>query len=430
MDIYVVQPGDTIDSIANMYGVSAAKLIQDNELETPYRLVPGQTIVIAYPKQTYIVKEGDSVTSIANAYDITILQLFRNNPSLSGRDYLIPGETLVISYHTIRQMTTNGFAYPFISTGTLRRTLPNLTYLSIFNYQTTQEGNIITYSDDLEIIELAKEYQTVPLMMLTTLTTQGEPNVDVAYTLLLNDEYQNKNADNILNILKSKGYYGVNIAFNYLNVTNQNLYVNYISKISNRLTSEGYLVFITINPNFKKENSEELFEKIDYSAISQYVNGMMFLEFIWGKNVSPPSPVCSYTNLKTLTEYVITLVPPEKLLIGKPIISFDWALPFIAGRSRAISLTLNATINLAQEVNAVIQFDEPSQTPYFYYYDFNFGLPVEHIVWSIDSRSIHALEGLVLNYDLNGVGIWNIMIYYPQLWLIINSQYDIIKIIE
>jgi LysM repeat protein len=35
MDIYVVQPNDNIYEIAKKFGVSAEKLIQDNELKDP-----------------------------------------------------------------------------------------------------------------------------------------------------------------------------------------------------------------------------------------------------------------------------------------------------------------------------------------------------------------------------------------------------------
>jgi len=38
MDIYVVQPGDTIEEIANMYEITVEKLIRDNELVNPDNL--------------------------------------------------------------------------------------------------------------------------------------------------------------------------------------------------------------------------------------------------------------------------------------------------------------------------------------------------------------------------------------------------------
>lgn len=57
MDIHVVQPGETIYSIAEKYSVSATRLIQDNGLIEPNNLVVGQTIVIVYPEQVYTVQE-------------------------------------------------------------------------------------------------------------------------------------------------------------------------------------------------------------------------------------------------------------------------------------------------------------------------------------------------------------------------------------
>jgi spore germination protein len=156
MDIYVVQPGDTIASIADKYGVTVERLIQSNELHNPNDLVPGQTIVIAYPKQVHTVQEGDTLLSIAGQYGVTVNQLLRNNPYLAGREFIYPDETIVISYNTKGNMVTHGFGYPFISPEIYKKTFPNLTYFSIFNYRATQEGEIFTYYDDTELIKAVR----------------------------------------------------------------------------------------------------------------------------------------------------------------------------------------------------------------------------------------------------------------------------------
>jgi spore germination protein len=44
--IHVVRPGESVYSIGQFYGVSPQKIISDNELENPNRLVIGQTLVI------------------------------------------------------------------------------------------------------------------------------------------------------------------------------------------------------------------------------------------------------------------------------------------------------------------------------------------------------------------------------------------------
>ena len=65
MDIHVVQPGDTMYRLAQQYGVSMERLLQDNQLQNPSQLVVGQTVVIRYPALTHTVKAGDSLYSIA-----------------------------------------------------------------------------------------------------------------------------------------------------------------------------------------------------------------------------------------------------------------------------------------------------------------------------------------------------------------------------
>jgi spore germination protein len=430
MDIYVVQPGDTIDTIANKYGVTELKLILDNGLKNPYGLVPGQSIVITYPIQTHIVQEGDTLDSIARAYGITLMQLLRNNSFLSEREYIYPGETLVISYDTNGKITTNGYAYPFINSNTLIKTLPYLTYLSVFNYWISEEGELLTYSDDMEIINQAKYYGVVPLMMLSSPSFLGDPNIEVIYKILSNEEYRDQIINNVLNILKSSGYYGINILIRGIDESNQKAYIDLFTIVSNILSKEGYQFFLTINPNIKSIDDIIYYERIDYSTISQLVNGIMFLQYVWGTNLGPPSPVSSISELKDYLNYVVTLAPPDRLSVGEPLIGYDWELPYIPGKSHANSLTLDSAILLAHEVGAMIEFDETSQTPFFNYKVTYANLPIEHIVWFIDARSINALGQLTADLSLSGSGVWNIMIYFQQLWTIFNSQYEIVKIIS
>ena len=49
-------------------------------------------------------------------------------------------------------------------------------------------------------------------------------------------------------------------------------------------------------------------------------------------------------------------------------------------------------------------------------------------VWFEDARSVRAKLALAGEYQQAGVSIWNIMRYFPQLWLVLNSLYDIEKL--
>lgn len=429
MYIHVVQPGENLDSIAAYYGVSVNSIILNNGLLNPSSLVPGQTIVIVYPKQTHTVAEGDTIEGIANAYGVTMLQLLRNNPFLSNRTYIYPGETIIISYETGRRISTNGIAYQYINQDTLRKTLPYLTYLSIYNYRATGEGTILSYYDDSEIIRIAKEYGTIPLMLLTTLTIQGEPNPEIALNILTNEELQNTFINEVLTILRAKGFYGINIFYHYMNSTNKVLYDNFTFKISEYLSREGYLLMITINPRINFNGSEIYNEVINYSLISQPVNGVTFLSLIWGTNYAPPLPVISISALQRFITDTISQVSSEIINMGLPIIGYDWELPYTPGYTAANSLTINAALTLADDEGAVIEYDDISQTPYFYYNKYSIDEPVRHIVRFLDARTITGLTDLISEYGLSGITVWNIMVFYEQLWLLINSQYEIEKLI-
>jgi spore germination protein len=429
MELYVVQQGDSIYTIAERFGITVDRLVNDNGLAYPYNLVIGQAIVIAYPKQTHIVQEGETLQSIANAYSVSEMQILRNNSFIFDRGTLMTGETLVISYNTIMSITTNGFTYPYVRKETLIKVLPNLTYLTIFNYSISEGGEVEEYYDDSDVVNTAKEYGVIPLLLAGTLSPQGEPNIKIAYDVLLTEEYQDRSINQFVDIMKQKGYLGMNIVINFLDESNQSLYLNYAQRISERLQQEGLLFFVTNNYGTQESNGSISVEEIDYSKFSMFVNGLIFLKFVWGTNFGPPNPVSSIENLRAITEYATSITSADKIAIGKPVLAYDWQLPYVPDRSYASSMSIDSALYLAYEAGAIIQFDEVSQTPYFYYNQIYFGAPVQHIVWFIDARSIDALNNLIQEYSLNGSGIWNIMIYYPQLWTAINAKFDIIKLI-
>ncbi|HEX3078521.1 MAG TPA: glycosyl hydrolase family 18 protein, partial [Lachnospiraceae bacterium] len=315
---------------------------------------------------------------------------------------------------------------PYINRSTLLKTLPYLTYLSVLNYTATKEGSIKVYYDDTEIIQLAKAYRVVPLMLLTTLTIQGEANIRTDFDLLLNEEFQNRQLDNILNILETKGYMGINISLQYLSVSNIKLYESYITKVTNRLNAEGYQVFVTINPNISDVNSQIAFEKIDYTLINEIAQNIIFMSYEWAYNPNPPSPISSVKNMESFLSYVLQYIPSQKIIIGIATIGYDWELPYVTGISNIRPISYDRFVNYASNYGATIKFDETSQTPYFTFRDDE---NIDHSVWFIDARSIYATLQLVSKYNLNGISIWNITIYNPQLWLIINSQYEIEKVI-
>ncbi len=423
MMIHVVQSGETIDFIARKYNVPKERMIRENGIKNPENLVIGQTIVITYPKRTYLVKEGDSLRSISEKEGISLKELIRNNPFLINREFIYPGETLIISFETkkSRSIVTNGYAYPYINKDTLKKTLPYLTYLTVFNYRITEDGELVDIEDS-EIILSAKDYGVAPLMLISTLTEQGTGNRKAMNQILEDACLQDKLINNISDMLKRKGYYGLNIYIQYLTECNQPLIEIFVKRLTDRLHGEGFRVELTLTPRPILERTDIYLEDIDYTNLSQFVDTLQLLSYEWGYSYGPPACVTPINLARAVLDFTIRQVAPETILLGIPVIGYNWNLPYIIGESKANAITAENAIRIAETAGVPIQFSDISQAPYFFYENYNGEL---HIVWFKDARSINALLHLIPEYELQGVSIWNIMNYFSQLWLIINVNFDI-----
>lgn len=430
MVIHEVKFGETIYSIAKEHNVSVHRLIQDNELEPPYNLATGETILVLFPEKVYTVKEGDTLVGIAEEFNVTVMELLQYNHKLLTRKYIYPGETLAIQYKKKKEsMKTNGFAYPFIDRRVLKRTLPYLTYLTIFGYDFDIEGNVNDV-DDKDIRAMAGDFGVATVMLLSTLDLYGGGSLETIFTILENDELLEQLINNLIRVLKEKNFYGVMVTFQYLNEINISLYERYITRLSERVSAAGYKIFVIITPIFEIVENRVEFRKIDYSYISEKSDGMIIMHFNWGSNYNPPLPISSIYYMDEFLEYATSTIAPEKLIIGMPVIGYDWESPYIIGITKANAINLNSIIDLVKNLDLEIQFDEFSQTPYFYYKQKAYGTTIQHVVWFIDSRTIDGLTEVFSKYSLMGTGVWNIMYFYPQIWLLISTQYDIVKLIE
>lgn len=425
MEIHIVQPGDTIFTIADKYKVPAERIILDNNINTN-KLVIGQAIVILFPTETYIVKQGDSVESIAATYNIPVMQLHRNNSFLSDRD-IFPGETLIINYNNDKgNISTFGFAYSYIDNNILNKTLPYLTYLCVFGNQITDEAEIITISDE-ELIKNAKSFGVSPIMLLSSYIQQELNYVDSTYNILADEKLSDKLINNIINLIISKGYLGLCITLEYLSSFNLIIYQNYIKKLYKSLKIKGLELYITISPE-SLVISEGLFKKID-PDIENYLDGIIFMNYKKDLNIySPPSPVTSINKLEEFLNVCVTIINEEKINIGCPVMGLDWELPYITNVSKLTILKYYTAIEIAQDKKSIIYFDDSSQTPYFTYDELSLRGSIQHIVWFVDANTINSLVNLIPEFNLNGSGIWNIMYFFAPLWAILNSQYKINKL--
>ncbi len=422
MDIHVVQPGDTLYELAYQYGVSMSRLIQDNQLPDPSQLVVGQTLVIQYPRSTCTVRSGDTLFSIARNAGIPLRQLLRNNPGLEGGDRIYPGQELVLSYQQEQQgtLSVTGYAYPNIAPALLQRTLPFLSSLAPFTYRPTVRGDLIPLADDA-IVAAAQVMGVRPLLHLANLTETDSFSGELAHALLSSPEARTRLADNLMEILRRKGYRGIDVDLESVFPEDAQNYVRFLFLLRERLEPMGYPLLAALAPKTSASQQGELYQGHDYRGLGEAANGVLLMTYEWGYAFGPPMAVAPLDQVRRVAEYALTEIPAEKLWLGIPNYGYDWLLSAPQGL-QARSLSNPEAVALAARHYAAIRFDPRAQAPWFRYVD---GQGREHEVWFEDARSIRAKLALAAELELYGVGYWNLMRPFPQNWAVLNSLYEI-----
>ena len=98
---YTVRSGDSIDTIANSFGISRKTIIWANELKGS-TVEPGQELVILPVSGVFhIVSSGDTIKSISSKYKANIDEIIEFN-ELAGQDDVRPGDILIIPGGEVR----------------------------------------------------------------------------------------------------------------------------------------------------------------------------------------------------------------------------------------------------------------------------------------------------------------------------------------
>lgn len=425
MVIHTVQTGDTLYSIGQRYGVSAGRLIADNAIENPQRLMVGQAIVVPVTSTQHTVTAGESLYLIAQRYGVTVDAIVAANPSITDSSAINIGQVITIPFEDekLGSIYVNGYVFPGINQQTLQRTLPNLTFISIFSYEVRADGSLSTMNDQ-PVIDAARAANVAPLMVIANIREGGGFSSDIAHAVLTNETAQNNLINNILQTLP-KGYYGINVDFEYVYPYDRESYNQFIGRLTEILRRQGYIVTSALAPKISADQPGTLYEAHDYPFHGRMMDFIMLMTYEWGYTYGPAQAVAPLNEVRRVLDYAVTAIPRDKILMGIPNYGYDWTLPFVQGSSARV-MSNTAAANLASQVGAQINFDTTAQSPYFNYYD---SQGRQHIVWFEDARSIRAKLYTVNEYNLAGVSYWTLNNYFPQNWIVLNSMFNVIKVL-
>lgn len=377
MDIYIVKERDSVDSISAQFGIAPETIIYNNQIPYPYPLAVGQALLLS-------------------------------TGAFSG---------------STPDITTNGYAYTYIDSYVLEQTLPFLSSLSIFSYGFTPQGQLIPpIMDDTPLIEAAKRFETRPILTLTPLGPEGTFSNNLITALVHDVNVQAVLIDELIEVMAQKGYEGVDIDFEYIKAEDRIAFVNFVWNIRTAINNIGYPVSVALAPKTSDTQPGLLYEGKDYSLLGEAANSVLLMTYEWGYTYGPPMAVAPINKVREVVEYAVSRIPANKIDLGIPNYGYDWTLPFVQGESRARGIGNIQAVQLAIDNDAEIIFDNVAMSPHFNYSRDG----VDHEVWFEDVRSLDAKFNLVKEFDLRGVGYWQIMRFFRANWLLLDDRFTIL----
>ncbi len=368
MEIYVVRPGDTVDTIARDTGTETASMIYANQLVYPYRLAVGQALLL--PSGTEDVSAGTN------------------------------GEA-------------GGYAYPFISRWVLAETLPYMTELYVFSYGFTTGGELIPPAlDDEWMVQAALARGVRPILTLTPLGADGHFNNHLVGALVNDRSVQLKLLRRLVGVLEEKGYAGVNIDFEYVLAEDRDAFTAFVARAAGLLNLFEYEVSVALVPKTSAGQPGLLYEGMDYAGLGAAADWVLLMTYEWGYTYGPPMAVAPIDQVRRVVEYALSCIPAERIRLGVPNYGYDWPLPFVSGTTKAMTLGNVEAVQTAILHGSEIRYDETARSPYFHYWQYG----VRHEVWFEDVRSFAAKFRLARECGLRGIGVWQIMQLFRAGW--------------
>lgn len=251
MQIYIVKEGDTIDAIAGAAGMDPLRLAFENQIDAPYRLVVGQSLLVTGGGE-------------------------------NGAESRLEG--IQISDDQTGPVIMNGYAYPWIEEEVLTETCRFLTSISIFSYGFTETGELIPPSvkGEEDVIQEAERQNVIPVLVLTPLGADGRFNNNLVSVLVGSLEIQQKLIRELWTVVQEKGYGEVDVDFEYVLAEDRELFADFVRRLRIIMNLFGIRVTVALAPKTSRDQRGLLYEGIDYKALGEAANGVLLMTYEWG----------------------------------------------------------------------------------------------------------------------------------------------------
>ncbi|MFD1358799.1 glycosyl hydrolase family 18 protein [Fictibacillus halophilus] len=298
----------------------------------------------------------------------------------------------------------------------------DLTYIAFFSYQVNKNGTLKPIKDWAALKEI-KKTRAMPMMVLTNFA-EGNFSPEIAHNIFTDKKASKTLIGSVISTMKQKGYKALNIDFEHIKEKDRELYNGFLETIIPQVQKEGFKVSTALAPKTSDEQKGPWHGAHDYKRHGELADFVVLMTYEWGWSGGPPMAVAPVPQVKKVVDYAVSVIPPEKIIMGAPLYGYDWTLPYKKGNKFAKRIAPAEAHDLALKEGASVKYDNEAQAPFFNYKD---DKGKEHVVWFENEQSAEAKNKLVKQYKLRGLAYWVLGEPFPENWTLLRDEFQIAK---
>jgi spore germination protein len=302
----------------------------------------------------------------------------------------------------------------------VKEAINDLTYVAFFSYMVNKDGTLKPIKDWAALNQVKKSKAT-PMMVLTNFT-EGNFSSEVAHTIFTDKKASKTLIGSVISTMKQKGYKALNIDFEHIKEKDRELYNGFLETIIPLVQKEGFKVSTALAPKTSDEQKGPWHGAHDYKRHGELADFVVLMTYEWGWSGGPPMAVAPVPQVKKVVDYAVSVIPPEKIIMGAPLYGYDWTLPYKKGNKFAKRIAPAEAHDLALKEKATVKYDNDAQAPFFNYKD---DKGKEHVVWFENEQSAEAKNKLVKQYNLRGLAYWVLGEPFPENWTLLRDEFQI-----
>lgn len=273
--------------------------------------------------------------------------------------------------------------------------------ISVFWYRLDGSGDIVKYEyakEDASLISFAHENDVKVLALIANLPEDDDWDASLVENVINNEASRTAHIADIVALVKSQGFDGVNIDYEFLRNRQTEDFSSFIAELGTALRADNKILAVAIHAQTQDGPTRGQ----DIVELQKHVDILSFMTYDEHWETGEPGPPASLPWVREVLVHARSLgVDMQKIFMGIPLYGYDWPEE-AGGWGNATGREYEEIVKIANEHDVEIQFDETAQTPVFEYEKNG----VNHEVWFENVESFAPRIDLAEEFGVAGVMFW------------------------